>query len=727
MPVTIPTADNFSRVMPSGGGAVSSYDPNIVTRAQQNATSLTDQSAQNLAQANEQLAGTVSNDANQWAQIQKQKIDTTRVQDAVNQMNASDLDMTYGDKGYAQIKGANFVNADKPVIPDYIDRRKQAADQISSTLSPDQQRMFNAHAQQTGLEFQKGLLTHAIQQHDVYDQQTQLGTLQTAEDQAGANYSDPMAVFIAKANVNDTLSESEKNGRAPDLVASQKFTAISSINTKVIQSALENNDVTFAEKYLKDNADAMTPSVAAQYHNKITEYNKQNLSITVANNIAGRVVNTETPTDATQAFNVALNTESGGQQFDKTGAVITSAKGARGIAQIMPGTWDEARRLAGLPETASIDNPADNRAAGQAYFNKQLQDNAGDPQKAWAAYNAGPGALQTAIQAANKEGAPNNWLSHLPAETQAYVATNSAAMQKGSGIPAPMSLSQVDSAVAAVPEMQGQPPDVVYAAQQKARALITQQRTAVKDAQSDAMESLRSNVDNGTYSTWADVPVDVRQAIGPNWKPAMDYINGMGNDVAKNDPVAQTAYQNIIANPDAVIHSTPADIMAQTKVLGTENVNKILDYRASLLKDASKLESARALSLRIKTTAPAFGLDGSANKDTLNDVSMQIIDNLHNAEVQKGRKLTPVEVQPIINDAMKAKVIDNSTWYNPLSWGGTTKPAAVVTVADLPDAVKQKTQTWMAQKYQATNSPMYAPTDQNVARWGSALLPDANK
>jgi hypothetical protein len=119
-------------------------------------------------------------------------------------------------------------------------------------------------------------------------------------------------------------------------------------------------------------------------------------------------------------FKIMIGMESGGNQFAKSGAPLTSPKGAIGIAQIMPGTAPEAAKLAGLPyDKARLSNDRDyNLALGEAYFNKQLAD-FGDPRLAAAAYNAGPGAVRRALA----KGGPDGWINHVPRETQNYVAS----------------------------------------------------------------------------------------------------------------------------------------------------------------------------------------------------------------------------------------------------------------------------------------------------------------
>lgn len=122
--------------------------------------------------------------------------------------------------------------------------------------------------------------------------------------------------------------------------------------------------------------------------------------------------------------------ESGQRQFDKQGNPITSLAGARGYAQLLPGTAKEAAGLAGVDWNPELFNqkrtgdPVKDEAAraynerlGKAYFDKQLAD-FGNPAMAAAAYNMGPNGLRKTIA---KYG--DDWKSHIPDETKGYLAS----------------------------------------------------------------------------------------------------------------------------------------------------------------------------------------------------------------------------------------------------------------------------------------------------------------
>jgi len=105
--------------------------------------------------------------------------------------------------------------------------------------------------------------------------------------------------------------------------------------------------------------------------------------------------------------------ESGGDQ-----SAVSSA-GAVGVMQVMPDTAPEAAKLAGVkwdPQAYRTDANY-NRLLGIAYLSEMLRRYDGDVEKALAAYNAGPGSLES-VMATNGD----NWLGALPPETQDYVA-----------------------------------------------------------------------------------------------------------------------------------------------------------------------------------------------------------------------------------------------------------------------------------------------------------------
>jgi hypothetical protein len=131
--------------------------------------------------------------------------------------------------------------------------------------------------------------------------------------------------------------------------------------------------------------------------------------------------------DFDSAWRAIIGNEGG---TNRDGSFRTSPAGAIGPAQVMPGTAPEAARLAGLPfdEHRYRTDHAYNDALGRAYYGEMLRQFGGDPVKAAAAYNAGPGSarrgtgVRGAMMRAERAGTPGEWASFLPAETRGYVA-----------------------------------------------------------------------------------------------------------------------------------------------------------------------------------------------------------------------------------------------------------------------------------------------------------------
>lgn len=125
--------------------------------------------------------------------------------------------------------------------------------------------------------------------------------------------------------------------------------------------------------------------------------------------------------DLERMLAITMQSESGGKDFAPGGGYLTSPQGARGRMQVMPGT----ERDPGFGvRPAQNDSPDELARVGRDYF-KAMMARYGEPAKAWAAYNAGPGRLDAALA---KGG---DWPKHMPSETRKYVARNMSQLRKG--------------------------------------------------------------------------------------------------------------------------------------------------------------------------------------------------------------------------------------------------------------------------------------------------------
>ena len=110
-----------------------------------------------------------------------------------------------------------------------------------------------------------------------------------------------------------------------------------------------------------------------------------------------------------------FNTESNNTHRTASGGLVTSPKGALGVAQIMPAT--AAKPGYGMkPINLHTSSADEQKAWATEYIGNIQKAHNFTTEQAVAAYNAGSGAVQKAIKAGG-----SNWLSKLPAETRAYV------------------------------------------------------------------------------------------------------------------------------------------------------------------------------------------------------------------------------------------------------------------------------------------------------------------
>lgn len=136
--------------------------------------------------------------------------------------------------------------------------------------------------------------------------------------------------------------------------------------------------------------------------------------------------NTITNPSRLDAFGSMMNNlfsaESGPNQTHRTadGKLLRSPAGALGAAQIMPAT--AAKPGYGMkPINLETTTPEQQKQWATEYITRiGTKHNMSVPQ-AVAAYNAGPGAVETAIKKASSKGGSGNFMDYLPKETQDYV------------------------------------------------------------------------------------------------------------------------------------------------------------------------------------------------------------------------------------------------------------------------------------------------------------------
>ena len=133
-------------------------------------------------------------------QIEQEKVDTTKVEDAWNQYKNAALEATMGEKGVLRRQGADAVNGNilSELTTGLQDRRKK----IAEGLGTDEQRQrFLTRADATDLQVKHQTLSHIAEQTNAYATTVFQGSESAARAQVAAMPTDP-GVF---AGARDTL------------------------------------------------------------------------------------------------------------------------------------------------------------------------------------------------------------------------------------------------------------------------------------------------------------------------------------------------------------------------------------------------------------------------------------------------------------------------------------------------------------------------------------------
>lgn len=361
-------------------------------------------SARAIGRGVDKLAGTLDAMSDEQAK--------TRADDLLLQYEAKARDIRTGLKSKQNADAVAGFTPARQQLDQLYGETLNAADPITKRALQDRLDKYHGLYNDDMAEYVSG-------QEKAYGLSVGKARLTNFAENAAAHWDKPelRTSFIAdgQAQLRDVLRM--QGITDPEIVKAEELKYVSSIHTGIVDNFLVNEDIDAAQAYLEANADAIDLGDELKLRQALKGPLQLRQSAVDAMSAAPGMTAAAPSSKAAGdrgMFGTILSIEGG---TDAKGNFLTSPKGAVGPAQVMPGTAPEAARLAGLKwdEKRYRTDPEYNKALGEAYFKEQLRT-FGDPDLAAAAYNAGPGAVEKAL----KKG--GDWLSHLPAETQDYVA-----------------------------------------------------------------------------------------------------------------------------------------------------------------------------------------------------------------------------------------------------------------------------------------------------------------
>lgn len=650
-----------------------------------------------LQQAGDQMQRIGQQIANMQIEAERE-VNTLRVDDAMNRAKEAALRLTHDKEvGFLNLKGINALDRPdgKSLEDEYSDNLRKQIDEIGGSLGTEAQKsMFAARAQELAMGFRTNVSRHSSDEFRTYTLSVAEGVQATALNEIGLNYNNPEVVQGAVDRIKaQTYRQAQILGKSAEWQEAQARKMISGAHKVALMAALEKNDPEYANGYLAKFSKDIEADDQLQVRGAITKEMDARVSMTVVSDVMQRVAPLMDPGPAERAFNVQgidmgkafgalVKAESGGQQFGKDGKPLTSSAGAIGIAQVMPATGPEAAKLAGLPwdETRYRNDPAYNKALGLAYFQKQLQDNGGDLAKAYASYNAGPGRLREAVTKSRREG--GNWIDHVPAETQAYVAKNMAAYEKGGGAPKALTFDDIDAILRADPRLANNPARYRVARLDAERQFYDAVKARKQREDESVSSALQGVIDNG--GDFAGLPLAVRNSIPPD---QVGKVMDLAEKLSKGQKVETnwSLYYELRSDPQklaAVNLGTFKGLLADTEFKQLVDLQQSKDpIKTTVIRSAEEVLKSYMLQAGISPTGKNTDEAEKAGR-----VFSEFERRLNAFEVEQGKKATSKDAEQIAA-RMFTSVETESSWWN------TTKRAYELTADDrivVPQADRQQ-------------------------------------
>lgn len=671
----VPSYDNFQST-PSAQPAVR-FSPSQAP----DAGDVNARQTQQMGQALQQSGGTMA----RLAADAVREANETRAIDAVNKAKERMFDLQYGkETGYLNLKGdAALRRPDNQNLADeYVGKFKEQLAPIEQELGNDAQReMFRRATASMQTQLYGDAQRHVAGEFKTYKISTYDGAVSTAQQQIALNYNDVKEGGLVDQGVASitaaTRMKAREMGLSQEQADDQVRRAASGAHRLALGTALERNDAAFAAGYLKKYREQMTADDILHVQGAITKEMDLRMGVQAASTAVKSLAPDLAPTDFGRMVNITVQAESGGNPN------AVSPKGAKGLMQVMDGT----NLNPGFGVKPAKDNSPEERArVGRDYLQAMLQRYDGDPAKAWAAYNAGPGKLDEALMRAKASPTPGaSWLTFLPNETQAYVAANVKTLENGLGRPQAPTLADVQDRVRTTLGPDARPQVVQHAVQEATRqweALSKSQKDAQDQSLADAQRMLMAN--KGDMNS---LPMSVRNRIDPG---KYDDLMAFAGKLAKGEPITTDwgLYYSLASDPQLL---KQVNLGAMRSKLGESEFKQLTEQQAKLNnpkgEDLTHLQSAKEVlgSFLLQagmdpTPKPGKGDDSEAAKvGQLQAAFQQRIDA---RERLTGKKLGTAELREEAAQLFKPVRVSGFLGF------GTDKPAGLVSGKDtlqIPD------------------------------------------
>jgi soluble lytic murein transglycosylase len=604
--------------------------------------------------------------------------------------------------GYLQLQSKDALapdpNTGLSLEQTYTGKLKDALGTIEAGLTNDDQRaMFRAQTANMLPSFQGQLQQHVFQQQDIYTKQSNQGAAEMAAETAGLNYNNPTIVSeqVKKAQ-QAAYYQTVHDGIPGDMQTNIIKTTGSAVHAKVIAAALENNNPMYAQAYYEANKGDMTANDSLAVLGKLNTQVNTQTAMGVVNATTQHFSTQIQPNDITRLQGVVQSLESAGNP-NAVGKFISKQNTAKGSMQVMDAT--NANPGYGV-KPAQDNSPAERARVGNDYIVALVQKYGGID-KGLAAYNAGPGALEAAIKAD-----PNNWLAHMPKETQAYVNKGTAMYQSGGGAaPFPTELEFVNHAKSQLPATAN--PQLISLTQTQAEQQYAMLKQARKDQGEQALQQAQQALiaNGGQLNALPPSVITNLAAVNPGAVDGLTAFAKAVNPVTRDQVVTdQKAFAMAVTYPNELAKMSDATFAGFLKTnFSPSDQEKISKLRAGVINGTTdtgigsvnfttmnKVLSNRLTAYGISQPKPNASDD---DKQRWGSIQRFVTDDIIAAQRDIGHKLTPDEVTQHIDHLIMTNINFKNTFMG-IGYGSVEqKPMMTMKPGDIPsgdvDAIRQ--------------------------------------
>lgn len=213
-----------------------------------------------------------------------------RVDDVLNKTKELALKLTYDKEvGFLNAKGVDALNRQSgmPLADEYADRLKKEVDALSDGLANNAQKQaYQKRANDMIFQLRGQAMSHESQEFKTYALSVREGTIKTRMNEIGFNYNNPEVVDQAVESIRAAAYDSARLlGKSGTWAEAEARKMVSNAHLVAVSTALEKNDVAYADAYMKKYGKQMEADDILRVHGQITKDMDGRVALGVASNV----------------------------------------------------------------------------------------------------------------------------------------------------------------------------------------------------------------------------------------------------------------------------------------------------------------------------------------------------------------------------------------------------------------------------------------------------------